>query len=212
MDGFSFLHSVLLDSGAPHTVINRATISRLGLDHLIVTPSPLEDTHTGLADPKHRVARVGTITLPFTIYFPYTNRPSIHMTKKFDIMNLTYDFLLGVDMLPHLFPSDEMMKFLMPPSSLASTPIFTHIGTALASSSASLGDTTSTSPLMLLKLHTYNTISNIHTIMAGHEKVNKICQEKFEKDCEEATAAFRRLDVSANEGLPSDALSSSTSQ
>ena len=112
----------LLDSGATHSCIAPSTIVELGLTHLIKPPEgPI--TEVELADSKTKVPRIGTLTLDLQIFFLGTDRATANLRMKLEIMTTHTDLLFGVDTLRTLFPNDELTRFFISPSLLASIPI-----------------------------------------------------------------------------------------
>ena len=112
----------LLDSGATHSCISPSTIKELGLTHLIKPPEgPI--TEVELADTKTTVQRIGTIILDLRNFLLGSDRATANLRMKLEIMNIDTDLLFGVDTLKILFPNDELTRFFISPSLLASIPI-----------------------------------------------------------------------------------------
>ena len=90
----------------------------------IRTPRQGEPRYLAMADKTKIVRRIGTITIPITVHFsggayhkPY------ECTKTFEVLDMDYDFILGVDILPRLFPFDDIMNYLLLPSRISSPPV-----------------------------------------------------------------------------------------
>ncbi len=206
------LCSTLLDTGAPHTIISHQLVKRLKLEHRITPPNA--DVIVTLADPKHRVARIGRIQLDITVHFPYTHRPSVTMTKEFEIMNASYDFLLGADTLPTLFPNDEIMIYLMPISPLGSMPIVPSLDlttTAQVSATDRLQPPTHVLPTNAV-FSDHEALYHIHSIASAHQSASSEREKAFKREVEAAEEAFKRLSVNNAQGAPTDAASSSSQQ
>jgi hypothetical protein len=115
-------HSALLDTGAEFSAISSTLATKHKLH--IFKPGEDETKYITLADRSKHVARVGYVVLHFTVHFeggkkrePFTCR------KKLEVLNMSYDFILGVDMLPQLFPNDDIMDFLVRPAPITSSAV-----------------------------------------------------------------------------------------
>ena len=64
-----------------------------------------------MAEPNHKVKRIGTIDLILDVEFHSGRRPSIMIEKEFEVMEGIHDFIFGVDMIPELYP--DYSKFLL---------------------------------------------------------------------------------------------------
>ena len=108
-------HNVMNDSGAQMSLISQRLAAKNRL--FIHKPSPKDTTYITLADKSQHVARIGYVDIPVMINFHGgRERAPFKCNKRFEVLNISYDFILGVDILPQLFPTDEMMDFLLLPS------------------------------------------------------------------------------------------------
>ena len=93
-------YSVLIDTGSEISTVRTEVVQELG----IRIKEPQRVQYLSMADPSHRVKRQGTVDLLLDVKFLSGNRPSIMMEKEFEVMNGSYDFLFGVDVIPELYP------------------------------------------------------------------------------------------------------------
>ena len=118
-DHRDYAMTVLLDSGASHSIINEATVKQLSLS---VKPPSGPVTEVTLADGKTKMQRIGTVELDLHIYFMNTDRQPARLHLRCKVMPLMTDLLFGVEALHALFPNDSISQFFIPPSMLASVP------------------------------------------------------------------------------------------
>ena len=114
-------HSVLNDTGAQFSAVSKrhATANRLHIHR----PRADEVKYLSLADKSITVPRLGYVKLPVIVYFSGGKpRAPYRCTKQFEVLNMDYDFILGVDILPHIFQHDEIMDHLMLPSRITTPP------------------------------------------------------------------------------------------
>ena len=119
--GSTPLMNVLLDTGAEFSAISKRLIEKY---HIIPTPVPKheEQVLAGAAQGM-KVARIGTVTLPVTVTYPLSGHDaSVSFTKKFEVMDIAEDVLLGVEVWPTLFPNFEGVDCLCQPSSITQRP------------------------------------------------------------------------------------------
>ena len=114
-------HCVLNDTGAQFSAISKRHVDA---NHIhIHHPKLNEVKHLSLADKSVTVPRIGYVNIPVVVHFRGgTPRTPYRCTKQFEVLNMDYDFILGVDMLPHLFKNDEIMDHLMLPSRITTPP------------------------------------------------------------------------------------------
>jgi hypothetical protein len=75
-----------------------------------------EPQHLTMADKSKIVKRIGTVKIPVTVHFSGgAHREPYSCMKVFEVLNMNFDFILGVDILPHLFPYDDIMDYLLLP-------------------------------------------------------------------------------------------------
>ena len=138
-------HPLLNDTGAMFSAISMKLVH----DHRlhIRRPQQGETQHLAMADKTKIVRRIGTVTIPITVHFsggayhkPY------ECTKSFEVLDMDYDFILGVDIRPRLFPSDDIMNYLLLPSRISSPPMplnsieLTNVGEAHVSAISQFAD------------------------------------------------------------------------
>ena len=114
-------HAVLVDSGAQFS----AAALRLVQRHRVpmCRPQPSEPQLLAMAERTKTVRRIGTVTLAVVVHFSGgTYRQPYSCTKKFEVLDMNYDFILGVDFLPRLFPFDDVMNYLLLPSRISTPP------------------------------------------------------------------------------------------
>jgi hypothetical protein len=66
--------------------------------------------------------RIGTVELDLHIFFLDSSRTPARLHLRCEVMPLRTDLLLGVEALRALFPNDNLTRFFIPPSLLASIP------------------------------------------------------------------------------------------
>ena len=114
-------HALLNDTGAQFSAISLRLAKK---HHLYISPIvDGEPMNLHLAEKSKIVPRIGSVRIPVTIHFsggapraPYSCR------KQFEVLDMHHDFLLGVDILPYLFPYDDVMDHLLLPSRITSPP------------------------------------------------------------------------------------------
>ena len=114
-------HATLTDTGAQFCAIALKLVKQHHIP--IHLPHANEPQYLSMADRTKVVKRIGSVIIPISINFsggayraPYTCR------KQFEILDMDYDFILGVDILPQLFPFDDVMDYLLLPSRISSPP------------------------------------------------------------------------------------------
>jgi hypothetical protein len=121
MGGERQRHQVLNDTGASFCAVSKALATTHRLH--IHTPSHNEPQYIKLAEKDSKVKRIGYVEIDTTIHFSGgTQRQPYVCRKRFEVMNMHYPFILGVDLLPKVFPHDEIMDYIMLPSSISSPP------------------------------------------------------------------------------------------
>lgn len=116
------IHSVLLDTGAQFSAISSALAHKHKLH--IFSPRKGETRYITLADRSKHVARVGFVVIPITVHFDGGKpRKPFECKMRLEVLNMSYDFILGVDILPSLFPTDDIMDFLIRPASIATDSV-----------------------------------------------------------------------------------------
>jgi hypothetical protein len=114
-------HSVLNDTGAQFSAVSKRHVDA---NHLHVhRPKADEVKYLSLADKSMTVPRLGYVNIPVIIHFRGgTPRAPYRCTKQFEVLNMDYDFILGVDLLPMIFPRDEILDHLILPSRITTPP------------------------------------------------------------------------------------------
>jgi hypothetical protein len=116
------VHTVLLDTGAQFSAISSALAQKHKLH--IFAPLKGETRHITLADRSKNVARVGFVVIPISVHFDGGKpRQPFECKLRLEVLNMSYDFILGVDILPRLFPTDDIMDFLIRPASIATDSV-----------------------------------------------------------------------------------------
>ena len=112
---------LLVDTGSQISGIGAHLVRKYRLH--VLPPGPNEPTMLLMADKSKVVKRIGTVKLPMTIHFGGGKpRAPYRCTKRLEVLNMDYDFLLGVDILPAIFPFDDIMNYLLLPSSISTPP------------------------------------------------------------------------------------------
>jgi transposase InsO family protein len=96
-------YNVLIDTGSDISTVRPEIVKELGM--AIKPPERLR--YLGMADPSHQVERIGTVELLLEVKFLSGNRNDVMMEKQFEVMNGSYDFLFGVDVIPELYPEQR---------------------------------------------------------------------------------------------------------
>jgi hypothetical protein len=70
------------------------------------------------------VPRLGHVDIPVQVHFPLDSKRSVVTleTKRFEVLQMSHDFIIGVEFLRILFPSDELLSFAGPHSSITDSP------------------------------------------------------------------------------------------
>ena len=104
------------------TAVNRTIIDRFRhLRRAVTPPTPSEPQHLGLANGS-TIDRLGGVILNLKLTFlgPGIARAPIHTTTKCEVMDTgNHDFIIGVDLIPMLFPTDEQNNYLISPSRIS---------------------------------------------------------------------------------------------
>ena len=121
MHGTQFSH-ILPDSGAQFSSINKRLVDKYRLQ--IVPPAASEPSSLSGASSSMRVPRLGYVELPVQVHFPLdSKRQAISVDKKrFEVMEMGHDFIIGVEFLRLLFPRDELLAFAGPHSCITDDP------------------------------------------------------------------------------------------
>ena len=119
--GSTPLLNVLLDSGAEFSAISKHVVDKY---NILPTPVPVnEDQGVAGVDKSMKVKRLGTVILPITVTYPLGGHDaSVSFTKKFEVMDLDEDVLLGVETWMTLFPNFEGERCLIKPASITTPP------------------------------------------------------------------------------------------
>ena len=139
---------LLNDTGAQFSAISLGLVKK----HRLYIRSILsgEPTHLKLAAKSKIVHRIGSVMIPITIHFTgVIHRSPYHCMKSFEVLDMDYDFILGVDILPTIFPHDEIMKYILKPSIISSPPqeVSTTADTMVLEKSVSNSDVNSENTL-----------------------------------------------------------------
>jgi len=94
-------------------------------------PRTGEPKYLRMADKAVTVPRIGYVKIPITVEFKGgAERIPYSCTKQFEVLNMDYPFILGVDILPSIFPNDDIMNYLLLPSRITTPPV-PHIGSVV---------------------------------------------------------------------------------
>jgi hypothetical protein len=108
---------VLVDSGATFSCINPRLVSQYNLRVL-----PLNNNcQLEMAD-RSSVMRTGRVPLSLQLHFPNTDRHTMSFDAIFEILDCSYDFIFGVDLLRVIYPQCELLRYAAAPASISSTP------------------------------------------------------------------------------------------
>ena len=92
-------HRILIDTGAQFSAISLDLVRRHNLQVDRVPAG--EPQSLALAARNKSVRRMGTTTLPITVHFAGDlRRQPYECTKSFEVIDMLYDFILGVDIIP----------------------------------------------------------------------------------------------------------------
>ena len=117
IQGITGIFNVLLDTGADFSVINKAIVDQ----HKLKIKPPKGPLFINLVDTTTS-KRIGKVSIVVDILFPCSDRPIIARTKKtFEVLNISHDFIFGVDLLHSLFPDDELLDYTKLSSSSSTT-------------------------------------------------------------------------------------------
>jgi hypothetical protein len=108
----------LIDTGADFSIINKDLVKRLNLKITHVD----DDTLIQLAD-KSKVKRIGYVTIVLSfIKHGIKQQEKVRMKKRFEIMDCNQSMILGVDVIPTLFPNDEIKHYIIQPANITTKP------------------------------------------------------------------------------------------
>lgn len=110
---------VYLDTGAGFSCINRELVERFKLHVHKPTGHQVLDG----ADASMRMKRMGYVKIDVTIHYILGGvSASLQCDKIFEIANLKEDFLLGTEMVPHMFPDNDIVHGTVDMDSITSPP------------------------------------------------------------------------------------------
>jgi hypothetical protein len=107
---------ILLDTGSQVTAVSASLVKKYRIE--VHQPPSAEPQYLSLADVDNTVKRVGYVILMVDIclHDNTSNNTCKRLEQRFEVINTSYDFLLGIDVLPSLFPNDRIMSYLMQPN------------------------------------------------------------------------------------------------
>jgi len=109
-NGGTVTTNVLLDTGAQLSAINANIVKR---NRLYIHPIKASDPQSlSLASAGQYVKRLGYVSIPLIIVFSGSRKAPVKLHQKLEVLNMSYDYLLGIDVLPSLFPHDEIMRYM----------------------------------------------------------------------------------------------------
>ncbi|HVW99439.1 MAG TPA: reverse transcriptase domain-containing protein [Candidatus Babeliaceae bacterium] len=109
------IYNTNIDTGASISFIDTALATKLGLS--ITTPTT--PGHVLLAHAGTSIPRVGTVMVNSTVFFPGTDKPSVQLEYKFELMPLyskdaDYHFTIGKDLIYRFFPDALPHNYYLP--------------------------------------------------------------------------------------------------
>ena len=112
---------VLGDSGADLSGVSSKIVEQWDIP--IIAPLPHEQQYIQGATEGMLTKRRGYVVLRVTLHFPIPNgSTAITFTKKFEVMDMDLDFILGREVTRVIFPNDQANKFGGPHSPLTDVP------------------------------------------------------------------------------------------
>jgi hypothetical protein len=106
--GINDTYHVLLDTGAEFSVINKKIVDMK--NYIILKPTG--PRFINLAN-SATIPRIGKVSITIDILFPCSERPMINSRKHlFEVLETSHDFIIGMDLLPIIFPGDEIMEYV----------------------------------------------------------------------------------------------------
>ena len=119
IEGLETLLSPLNDTGADISIISLDVANKYKLT--IHLP---DDENMGIRVADRRILmRIGYVTIKIHILFPCDeHRQTIEAIKKFEVMETAIPFIFGTDLLPTIFPRDEILKYVPKARSISLVP------------------------------------------------------------------------------------------
>ena len=123
------IHASLNDTGAQLSGISLSLVKKNRI--FVHKPRTGEPKYLRMVDKGITVPRIGYVNIPITVEFKGgAERIPYRCTKQFEVLNMDYPFILGVDILPSIFPNDDIMNYLLLPSRITTPPV-PHIGSVV---------------------------------------------------------------------------------
>ena len=128
---------ILPDSGAQFSSISKKLADKYMLQ--IKPPAASEPTQLNGATSAMSVPRLGYVEIPVQVHFPLdSKRQAVSLdTKKFEVLEIKHDFILGIEVLRFLFPDDQLLAFAGPHSCITDAPSAASLQPALSTQVAS---------------------------------------------------------------------------
>jgi hypothetical protein len=119
IEGLETLLSPLNDTGADISIISLDVANKYKL-----TINLPDDENMGIRVADRRILmRIGYVTIKIHILFPCDeHRQTIEAIKKFEVMETAIPFIFGTDLLPTIFPRDEILKYVPKARSISLVP------------------------------------------------------------------------------------------
>lgn len=167
-------HTLLNDTGAQ---ISAISLSLTKKNHISIHPVKSGDpAYLLLAAKKNVIPRIGTVNIEITVHFQGgAPKPSYTCRKTFEVLDMDYDFILGIDLLPHIFPHDDIMNYLILPSPLSSPPSHSSHSTSSLHSIVSASD----SPPFTLQHMQEHALSNDMQVLRDQQA----CMREYVAEC-----------------------------
>jgi hypothetical protein len=120
IEGLEVLLSPLNDTGADISIISLDVVKKYKLK--IHLP---DDENVGIRVADTRILmRIGYVTIKIHILFPTDpEKPTIETIKRFEVMETAIPFIFGTDLLPIIFPRDEILNYVPKSRSTSLVPL-----------------------------------------------------------------------------------------
>ena len=120
IEGVDMLLSPLNDTGADISIVSLDVAKKYKL-----TIHQPDDENIGIRVADTRILlRIGYVTIKTHILFPNDDhRQTIEIVKKFEVMETAIPFIFGTDLLPIIFPNDDILKYVPKSRSISLVPI-----------------------------------------------------------------------------------------
>ena len=126
LGGIGEVHPAMLDSGSQISIVSYEYLQRTNQLEHIDPPKANEPQFIRLANGS-RVKRIGVFRGPVTVFFmgqEKENRKAHEcVSKGLEVMaGMNYIYIIGMDLIPRLFPGNEMLKYMITASNITDSP------------------------------------------------------------------------------------------